>query len=256
MDGSNNVEITSYICGQNNVCQEAEENSMKNSKNTLGCSWWLDSIIAFALVSGIMTVLYGLKGYAPFGEISLACSDANIQYLDFYSYLKDVLAGENRIIYSFGKVLGGTNIAVFSYYLSSPFSLLVAFFDKMQLHTFFDLIVLLKLAVSAAAFSVFLNGRFEKRLGGGTSCIYHSAVSQLCLVTVQYCPKQQCDVAGWRIYASIDSVRGIQNRPGRKHLETVRPSGGLHPGELVYRRYQLFVFCVLVFAGSCFDVGW
>ena len=74
-------------------------------------------------LSGIITLLiilciYALNGFAPFGTKTLAVMDANIQYIDFFSYLKDVIAGKNSITYSFGKTLGGSNLAVFSYYLS------------------------------------------------------------------------------------------------------------------------------------------
>ena len=33
--------------------------------------------------------------YAPFGTSSLASMDADIQYLDFFAYLKDCAAGKN-----------------------------------------------------------------------------------------------------------------------------------------------------------------
>lgn len=58
--------------------------------------------------------------------------DGNIQYLDFFSYFKDVLSGENSLIYTFSKTLGGSNIAVFSYYLASPFNLLIIFLKKQN----------------------------------------------------------------------------------------------------------------------------
>ncbi len=73
---------------------------------------------AFGLTFAVLLILFITCGYAPFGNKSLAVDDASIQYLDFYAYFKDVLAQKNSIFYTFGKTLGGTNIAVFSYYLS------------------------------------------------------------------------------------------------------------------------------------------
>lgn len=101
-------------------------------------------------LSGLITLLiilciYALSGFAPFGTKTLAVMDANIQYIDFFSYLKDVIAGKNSITYSFGKTLGGSNVAVFSYYLSSPFNLLLLFFSNANLYTFFNIVVALKL---------------------------------------------------------------------------------------------------------------
>lgn len=109
----------------------------------------------------ILIILFAIKGLAPFGDRSLVVMDGDIQYLDFFSYYKDVLIGNNSIGYSFGKTLGGSNIAVFSYYLSSPFNLLLIFFGNAQLHTFFDLVVALKLSLSAMTFAFFAINRFD-----------------------------------------------------------------------------------------------
>ena len=119
---------------------------------------------AFFLTFAALLFLFIACGYAPFGDHSLAADDASIQYLDFYAYFKDVLAQKNSIFYTFGKTLGGTNIAVFSYYLSSPFMLLSIFFQKEDLHSFFDILVLLKLSLASLTFSIFLVKRFEKYL--------------------------------------------------------------------------------------------
>lgn len=110
-----------------------------------------------------MAISYKLYGYAPFGNNSLAVNDADIQYLDFFAYLKDVLAGRNNISYTFGKSLGGSNIALFSYYLASPLNLLVIFFKKTELHTFFDLLVAIKLGLAAVTMKVFICNRFSPK---------------------------------------------------------------------------------------------
>ena len=81
----------------------------------------------FMITAISMVVLCYLKGIVPFGSKgSMAIMDAQIQYLDFFAYLKDVLNGTQKIGYTFNRTLGGNNIAVFAYYLSSPFNLLVA----------------------------------------------------------------------------------------------------------------------------------
>lgn len=113
-------------------------------------------IFCFVVTIGILLAAFIVYGYAPFGENSLAYMDGSIQYLDFFSYFKDVLSGTNHIGYSFSKTLGGTNIAVFSYYLSSPFSLLVVFFNKADMSSYFDLIVLLKLGVASMTMHYFI----------------------------------------------------------------------------------------------------
>lgn len=132
--------------------------SNKNSYN------FLKTIItgagAFLLTSLVMLIVLKALSCAPFGLNSLAAMDANMQYLDLFAYLKDVFAGENTIGWTFSKSIGGNTVAMFGYYLSSPFSFLVCFFDKSDLYTFFDILVVLKLGSAAFTCAVFLNLRF------------------------------------------------------------------------------------------------
>ena len=117
----------------------------------------------FALFIPILIVytIYAIYGYAPFGNKSLATMDANIQYLDFFAYLKDFLRGENNT-YCFGKTLGGNMVAVITYYLSSPINILVLLFDKSNLNSFFDIAVSIKLSIASFAMLFFLKNRFSK----------------------------------------------------------------------------------------------
>lgn len=120
---------------------------------------------AFVISIFIFLILFQHYGYAPFGDNSLASNDASVQYLDFYSYFKDVLAGKNSITYTFTKTLGGSAIAIFSYYLSSPFTLLLLLFPAESFHVYFNLVVALKLSLAAFTFCWFLTGRFREQLG-------------------------------------------------------------------------------------------
>ena len=79
--------------------------------------------LVFVLTAVSMVILCYLRGIVPFGtKGSMAIMDAQIQYLDFFAYFKDVLNGTQKIGYSFNRTLGGGNIAVFSYYLASEYS--------------------------------------------------------------------------------------------------------------------------------------
>lgn len=122
---------------------------------------WQDIIYSFIAVLALFGIFFIFSGYAPFGDKSLAIMDGTVQYLDFFAYLKDVLAGENSIAYTFSKTLGGTNMAVFSYYLTSPFNLLIIFFEKAELNSFFNILVVLKCAFAAATMHYFIKERFK-----------------------------------------------------------------------------------------------
>ncbi len=103
-------------------------------------------------------------GYAPFGGNSLARSDANVQYLDFFAYLKYLISGDMNAGYSFGKILGDSNIGIISYYLLSPFNLLIIFFDKANLHSFIDLTAAMKIGLAASTMCFYLLKRFSDKL--------------------------------------------------------------------------------------------
>lgn len=115
------------------------------------------------LLAGIFVLcMAAVLGIAPFGSSAFLYSDANIQYIDFFAYYKRWLAGETSILYTFEKTLGGNNIAVFSYYLSSPFNLLAAFFDTKDLPSLFTVLTLCKAAAAAATCAVYLRVRFPR----------------------------------------------------------------------------------------------
>lgn len=105
---------------------------------------------------------FAIRGYVPFGHKTIVQGDAYRQYIQLFGYLKDVLAGKSALSYSLSKGLGGENIGVFSYYLASPFNLLVVFFQKSQLISFYTLLVILKLGLASLTMYIYLTKRFEK----------------------------------------------------------------------------------------------
>lgn len=124
-------------------------------------------LAAFGITAAALLLLYVVGGYAPFGGNSLAYMDGDIQYLDFFAYLQNILAGEDGFGYTMGKALGGNGMAVLSYYLLSPLNVLVLLFRQEQLHVFFDLLVVLKLALASTACCYFIHRRFSGAVGAG-----------------------------------------------------------------------------------------
>ena len=120
--------------------------------------------ISFALIMLVVNLVYYKLGMEPFGMKSVAVGDAKIQYIDFFTYYVDVLHGTRSLTYDFSNMLGGSSVGMFSYYLASPFNLLLYFFGKEGVYRFFDVAVALKLATAGATFSWFLQRRFEDRI--------------------------------------------------------------------------------------------
>lgn len=149
---------------------------------------------SFLVTFIILVINFILMGIAPFGNNSLACADAEIQYLDFFAYFKDCFNGKNSLFYSFSKVLGGNTIALFSYYLASPFNILLAFFNVEDIHAFFTITVALKLATAASCLSFFLNNRFGIDIETSS---FKKAVTILLSVSYalsQYCLSQSSNI--------------------------------------------------------------
>ena len=117
---------------------------------------------AFAAAALFVLCMAAMLGFAPFGENTVNYDDGVIQYLDFFAYYKRLLSGEVTLLYTFEKTLGGGNIAVFSYYLASPFNLLAVFFTQEQIPALFTVLTLCKAATAAATFTLYLRIRFPR----------------------------------------------------------------------------------------------
>ncbi|MEE5988279.1 YfhO family protein [Ligilactobacillus equi] len=120
----------------------------------------LVATISFIITLILITSMLAILGYTPFGVKSMATMDANIQYLDFFAYYRDLLLGKNSI-FSMSYFLGGDNTTTIAYYLASPLNLLVIFFKKSQLSTFYNLLVVLKVSLSSLTIAFFLKNRFN-----------------------------------------------------------------------------------------------
>ncbi|WP_242223961.1 YfhO family protein [Bacillus cereus group sp. BfR-BA-01380] len=110
----------------------------------------------FFIPFGILLVSYALFGMYPFGKYSVLISDLSSQYVQFYSYLHSVFTEGKSLQYTV-ELGGGLNfIGTFAYYLSSPFSILLYFFNKENIPEFIFLITLLKVGFAGFTCGWFL----------------------------------------------------------------------------------------------------
>ena len=121
-------------------------------------------ILSALIVFLAMSVVLMINKCAPFGTTSLTYGDGEIQYLDFFSYLHDILHGKNDLTYSFTIGMGQSGWGLYTYYLASPLNLMVFFFRKDQIKSFFDLLILLKLSLCAFTMSLYLVRRSEGKV--------------------------------------------------------------------------------------------
>ena len=122
-----------------------------------------------ALLSALLTLLIFwtvmcLDGFVPFGVNTPAVTDARNQYLDLFSYYRDVLTGQNSAWYTFSSTLGGSAAAIWAYYLASPFNLAVLLLPKEQMNLSLEIVIAAKYCAASAAFAWFIDERFMDRI--------------------------------------------------------------------------------------------
>ena len=94
-------------------------------------------------------VVYAVHGLFPFGENTLAWCDMKQQVIPLLMEFKDILAGENGFLFNLQNAGGMSFWGVFFFFLSSPFSFLVAFVEKADIYFFVNILVLIKLALAS-----------------------------------------------------------------------------------------------------------
>lgn len=132
------------------------------TKQPLLSRTWLFLLLAFLLPAVLLLIVFVVNGVTPFGGRSLAEQDANIQYIEFFDYYRNLFHGKDTLLYSFTNFLGGSGVALFAYYLASPFNLLILAVPASMNHALFSLLVLLKLSLCGFTMTLFLRERFPK----------------------------------------------------------------------------------------------
>lgn len=100
-------------------------------------------------------------GVYPFGPESFLTEDLKYQYIDFFTWFGRVLTGEANIFYSFAQGMGSNTWGLYSYYLASPFNLIILLFDEAHLTLAIYVIVALKLACMNTTMAWYLRRRFS-----------------------------------------------------------------------------------------------
>lgn len=144
---------------------------------------WQFPLLSFLLPALLLTAAYALEGFAPFGSQSILTSDLSSQYVEFFCALK-----QGDVFFSWSKALGTSYIGVFSYYLSSPLSLLTLLVPNEAMPVGLLWLTVLKFGLAGLTGYLFLSRRICRRpaaaLLGAVSyamCAYCVAFS-LCIM--------------------------------------------------------------------------
>ena len=118
-------------------------------------------LFSFVLPLVLLLIIFAVNKIHPFGNNTIVMIDMKSQYITYIRYYKGILSGDNSLIYTMSKVFGGDFMSIFTYYLASPFNLLVAFFTLENIPDFFILINLLKMCF--AGLNMYLLLRFVNK---------------------------------------------------------------------------------------------
>lgn len=121
--------------------------------------------LAFAVPAAVMLWVYASLGLAPWGDKTVLVSDMSSQYVEFFCALKN-----GELFFSWSKALGTGYIGVFSYYVSSPLSLLTLFVPNEEMPVALMFLIVLKVGLAGAGFTLFARRRFPGRDGAAALC--------------------------------------------------------------------------------------
>jgi len=122
--------------------------------NFLKNKWYL--LFSFFVPAIIIAITLTLISVFSKGKLSFLILDLNAQYIYFFEQIRDVLLGQESFFYTFERALGGEFFGYYTYYLASPFSLLVAIFPKRMIPEAIATIMMLKAGCSGLTFSLYL----------------------------------------------------------------------------------------------------
>jgi len=120
-------------------------------------------ILAFLIPLALILFIYVFRGIYPFGKKTLLTVDMAGQYVSFFNSLKNIFTGEISALYSFSKTLGGNMFGLISYYLLSPFNLIIMFFNKTNITEAILIINVLKIAACGLTSYIFFNKTFKEK---------------------------------------------------------------------------------------------
>ena len=119
-------------------------------------------LFAPAAVMIIMLSVFFVSKMFPFGYNTLSWCDMNQQVIPFLMDFKDILSGKANMFLNMQNAGGMSFWGVFLFFISSPFSFLVAFVSKADLYFFMNILVMLKMMACAFTASVFFHDQFKK----------------------------------------------------------------------------------------------
>ena len=117
---------------------------------------------AFLINLAIISIIFWSAGLVPFGDNNFLSSDLGTQYIDFLTELRRQLVNNNIHLYLFSQSLGDNFFPIISYYLLSPFNILLVLFKNTQVPIAANILIMLKISTMGVTMAMFLSKYFKK----------------------------------------------------------------------------------------------
>nr|WP_305132629.1 YfhO family protein [uncultured Acetatifactor sp.] len=133
---------------------------MKNKKiNLTGNRQRAALVLSFLIPSMVMLALFVVNRIYPFGDRSFLFSDMYHQYMPFFSELLHKVRGGENLSFSFNVGIGSNFLALFVYYLASPFHIFSLLVPESYLMEFMSYLIVLKIGLAGLTSYLYLRRR-------------------------------------------------------------------------------------------------
>ncbi len=112
--------------------------------------------LALLLPILIMLLLFIIRRIYPFGDRSFLFSDMYHQYMPFFSELLHKVRGGETLNFSFNVGIGSNFLALFVYYLASPFHIFSLLVPESHLMEFMSYLIVLKIGLAGLTAYIYL----------------------------------------------------------------------------------------------------
>ncbi len=120
-------------------------------------------LLSFFIPVLIMIGIFIQRGIFPFGENSFLRTDMYHQYAPFMNEFMDKLKNGGSLSYSWNIGMGSNFVALYAYYLASPFNWLAILVPQSLMIEFLTYMIVLKIGLCGLTFCWYLSKHFKTR---------------------------------------------------------------------------------------------
>lgn len=118
-------------------------------------------LLSFFIPIFVMLIIFGVNEIFPFGDKSFLNIDMYHQYFPFLSEFYHKLKNGESLFYSWNTGIGSNFLALYVYYLSTPFNWLVVLCPEQYLMEFITYLVVLKIGLCGLSFTYYMHKHFQ-----------------------------------------------------------------------------------------------